>query len=121
MTGRLSEMVADIRSNSTMVAQAGFGLAEDTKALSERTESQASSLEQTAASVQELSGAVRKNAQAAEAASAMAVQVRQIAEEGGSAIRSAVASMQDIQTSSKRVQGIVGVIEAISFQTTSWR
>jgi methyl-accepting chemotaxis protein len=117
MTGRLSELVADIRSNSTMVAQAGFSLAEDTKALSERTESQASSLEQTAASVQELSGAVRKNAQGAEEASAMAVRVRQIAEQGGSAIQSAVASMQDIQTSSKRVQEIVGVIEGISFQT----
>ena len=38
MTGRLSEMVAGIRSNSTMVARAGFSLAEDTKKLSERTE-----------------------------------------------------------------------------------
>ncbi len=117
MTGRLSEMVADIRSNSTMVAQAGFSLAEDTKKLSERTESQASSLEQTTASVQELSGAVRANAQGAEAASAMAVRVRQIAEEGGSAIQSAVASMQDIQASSRRVQEIVGVIEGLAFQT----
>lgn len=45
MTGRLSEMVADVRSNSSMVAQAGFSLAADTKALSERTEAQASSLE----------------------------------------------------------------------------
>ena len=117
MTGRLSEMVADIRSNSTMVAQAGFSLAEDTKKLSERTESQASSLEQTTASVQELSGAVRKNAQGAEAASAMAVRVRQMAEEGGSAVQSAVVSMQDIQASSKRVQEIVGVIEGLAFQT----
>lgn len=117
MTGRLSALVADIRSNSTVVAQAGFGLAEDTKALSERTESQASSLEQTAASVQELSGAVRKNAQGAEAASAMASRVRQAAEHGGSAIQSAVASMQDIQASSRRVHEIVGVIEGIAFQT----
>ena len=117
MTGRLSEMVADIRSNSTMVAQAGFSLAADTKKLSERTESQASSLEQTTASVQELSGAVRQNAQGAEAASAMAVRVRQMAEEGGSAVQSAVVSMQDIQASSKRVQEIVGVIEGLAFQT----
>jgi methyl-accepting chemotaxis protein len=117
MTGRLSEMVADIRSNSSMVAQAGLGLAEDTKALSERTESQASSLEQTAASVAEISEAVRKSARGAEEASAMAARVRQIAEQGGSAIQSAVASMQDIQASSQRVQEIVGVIEGIAFQT----
>ncbi len=117
MTGRISEMVADIRSNSSMVAQAGLRLTEDTKALSERTESQASSLEQTTASVQELTSAVRQSAQGAEAASAMATQVREMAEHGGAAIRSAVASMQDIQASSKRVQEIVGVIEGISFQT----
>ena len=117
MTGRLSEMVSDIRSNSSMVAQAGLRLAEDTQALSERTESQASSLEQTAASVQEISGAVRKSAQGSEAAAAMAVRVRQIAEQGGQAIQSAVVSMHDIQASSKRVHDIVGVIEGIAFQT----
>ena len=117
MTGRLSEMVADVRSNSSMVAQAGFSLAADTKALSERTEAQASSLEQTSASVEELSGAVRKSAQGAEAASGMAARVQAIAEQGGSAIQSAVTAMQDIQTSSSRVQEIVGVIEGLSFQT----
>ena len=117
MTGRLSEMVSDIRSNSSIVAQAGSRLAEDTKALSERTEAQASSLEQTAASVQELSGAVQKSAQGSEAAAGMAAQVRRIAEEGGLAIQSAVASMHDIQASSKRVSDIVGVIEGIAFQT----
>jgi len=117
MTGRLSEMVAGIRSNSTMVARAGFSLAEDTKKLSERTESQASSLEQTTASVQELSATVRKNVQGAEAASAMAVRVRQLVEDGGSAVQSAVASMQGIQASSKRVREIVGVIEGLAFQT----
>ncbi len=110
-------MVADIRSNSAMVAQAGSSLAADTKALSERTEAQASSLEQTTASVEELSGAVRKNAQGAEAASGVAARVQAIAETGGSAIQSAVAAMQDIKTSSNRVQEIVAVIEGISFQT----
>ena len=117
MTARLSEMVADVRSNSSMVAQAGLSLSADTKALSERTEAQASSLEQTTTSVEELSTAVRKNAQGAEAASGMAARVQSIAEQGGSAIQSAVTAMQDIQSSSSRVQEIVGVIEGLSFQT----
>ena len=117
MTSSLSEMVADVRSSSSMVALAGFSLAADTKALSERTEAQASSLEQTTASVEELSGAVRKNAQGAETASGMAARVQGIAEHGGSAIQSAVTAMQDIQSSSTRVQEIVGVIEGLSFQT----
>ena len=117
MTGRLSELVGDIRSNATVVAHAGLSLAEDTKALSERTEAQASVLEQTSASVQELSGAVRQNAKGAEDASTLAAHVRHIAEDGGKSIQSAVTSMQDILSSSRRVQEIVSVIEGLSFQT----
>jgi methyl-accepting chemotaxis protein len=117
MTGRISEMVADIRSNSSMVAQAGLNLADDTRAMSERTDAQASSLKETNARMGMLSQAVSQSAQGAEAASDRAMQVRQMAEEGGSAIQSAVISMQAIQTSSMRVQEIVGVIESISFQT----
>ena len=117
MTGRISEMVSDIRSNSSIVAQAGSRLAEDTRALSERTESQASSLEQTSASVQEISAAVRRSAQDSEAAAQMAARMSRVAEQGGQSIQSAVASMHDIQASSKRVSDIVGVIEGIAFQT----
>ena len=117
MTGRISEMVSDIRSNSSMVTQAGMKLAVDTQALSERTESQASSLEQTAASVQELTSAVQRSAESAHKVDEMASRVRQIAEAGGEAIQSSVASMKDIQASSRRVNDIVGVIEGIAFQT----
>jgi methyl-accepting chemotaxis protein len=117
MTGRISEMVSDIRSNSSMVTQAGMKLAVDTQALSERTESQASSLEQTAASVQELTSAVQRSAESAQKVDAMASRVRQIAEAGGEAIQSSVVSMKDIQASSRRVNDIVGVIEGIAFQT----
>jgi len=117
MTGRISQMVSDIRSNSSMVAQAGLKLADDSRALSERTEAQASSLEQTAASVHELTSAVDQTARAAQAADALAGQVSRSAEAGGEAIGSAVKSMNDIQASSKRVQEIIGVIEGLAFQT----
>ncbi len=117
MTGRISEMVSDIRSNSSMVAQAGLKLSSDSKSLSERTEAQASSLEQTAASVHELTTAVNRTAEGAKAADALASRVRQIAETGGAAIQSAVSSMHDIQASSRKVHEIIGVIEGIAFQT----
>ncbi|MBS0436184.1 MAG: cache domain-containing protein [Proteobacteria bacterium] len=117
MTGRISQMVSDIRSNSSMVAQAGLKLADDSRSLSERTEAQASSLEQTAASVHELTTAVNQTAQAAQEADALAGQVSRSAEVGGEAIGSAVKSMTDIQASSRRVQEIIGVIEGLAFQT----
>jgi methyl-accepting chemotaxis protein len=117
MTGHISQMVSDIRSNSSMVAQAGMKLAGDTQSLAQRTEAQAASLEETAASVREITVAVSKTAEGARAVDDMAAQVRGIAEAGGVAVQSAVTSVQDIQASSRRVQEIIGVIEGIAFQT----
>ncbi len=117
MSGRLSEMVANIRSNASMVTEAGMRLADDTRALSERTETQAASLEETSASVQELTNALNTMAGSAQAADSLAARVRGMAETGGEAIQTSVATMQDIQTSSRRVHEIIGVIEGIAFQT----
>ena len=117
LSGRMSETVADIRSNSSVVAQAGGQLASDSRALSERTETQAANLEQTSASVQELTAAVERSAQGAAQADALAVRVRDVAEAGGAAVQDAVRSMEHIQTGSRRVSDIVGVIEGIAFQT----
>jgi methyl-accepting chemotaxis protein len=117
MARRLSEMVADIRSNASMVTEAGLRLATDTRALSERTESQAASLEQTSASVQELTQALNEMASGAQSADQLAARVRALAEAGGEAIQTSVSTMKDIQTSSRRVHEIIGVIEGIAFQT----
>ncbi len=117
MAARLSEIVADIRSNASMVTNAGMRLAADTKALNERTESQAASLEETSASVQELTEALSAMASSAQAADHLAKRVHAMAEEGGQAIGTSVTTMKDIQSSSRRVHDIVGVIEGIAFQT----
>ncbi len=117
MTGQISQMISEIRSNSSMVAQTGMRLADNTKALADRTEAQAHNLERTASSVREITQAVTASANSAAAVDGMAAEVRQIAEAGGVAVQSAVKSVEDIQTSSRRVQEIIGVIEGIAFQT----
>jgi len=117
MSGRLSEMVSDVRSNSTVVSQLGLKLATDTKSLSERTESQASSLEQTVASIHEITGVVRQNAETAHQVDAMTAEVRANAERGTTIIGAAVTATQNIQAGSRKMNEIIGVIEAIAFQT----
>ncbi len=117
MTDHLSQMVSDVRSSSSMVAQTGLALAADIKSLAQRTEEQAASLEETAASVHEISTAVGKSATSAQDVDHMAGTVRHIAEEGGRAVLEAVTSVQDIQRSSRQMQDIINVIEGISFQT----
>ena len=116
-TGFISQMVSDIRSSSTMVAQAGLKLAEDTQALAARVDDQGRNLATTAQRVRDVNGAVSSNAASVKAVDEQVDEVRAIAEDGGVAVHSAVATVQDIQNSSRRMQEIITVIEGIAFQT----
>ena len=113
----ISSMVADVRSNSAFIAHAGKCLANDNRELSDRTEQQAANLEQTAASVEQLSSTVQGNAQTASHASVQASGVRDVADQGASAMAEAINSVEAIQSSAKRMDEIVGVIDGLAFQT----
>lgn len=113
----ISAMVANVRSNAALVAHSGKNLAAGNRDLSERTEQQASNLEQTAASVEELSTTVQANAKTAGDANIKASSVRDVADKGAATMLKAVASVEAIQSSTKRMDEIVGVIDGIAFQT----
>ena len=61
--------------------------------------------------------AVASNAEAAQALDQVAGQLRVQAEAGGEAMRATVGSMATLESGSKRVAEIIGVIDGISFQT----
>ena len=113
----VSAMVANVRSNAAFVVYAGKSLARDSQDLSDRTEQQAANLEQTAASVEELSSTVQDNANTAGGANGQAGKVRDVAESGAATMAEAVASVEAIQASAKRMDEIVGVIDGLAFQT----
>ena len=113
----VSAMVANVRSNAAFVVYSSKSLARDSRDLSERTEQQAANLEQTAASVEELSSTVQDNADTAGMANSQAGGVRDVAENGAAIMAQAVQSVEAIQTSAKRMDEIVGVIDGLAFQT----
>ena len=117
MIGRISEMVAQVRSNSALVAHAGKNLALGNRDLANRTEQQAANLEQTAASVQELASTVNQNAATAGDSDAQAARVRDVAESGAQAMGKAVVSVEAIQKSAQQMNEIIGVIDSLAFQT----
>jgi len=117
MVSSLSSMVASIRSNSALVAHAGKSLAAGNRELAERTEQQAANLEQTAASVEELSSTVQDNSQSTQQANGQAVRVRDVADRGAQGMTQAVHSVEAIQSSAKRMNEIIGVIDGLAFQT----
>jgi methyl-accepting chemotaxis protein len=85
--------------------------------LSQRTEEQAASLEETASSMEEMTSSVKQTADNAGQANQLAVAARQQAEKGGSIVGAAVTAMGQINTSSKKIADIIGVIDEIAFQT----
>lgn len=117
MNANLSGMVAEVRSNSALVAHAGKSLAVGNRDLADRTEQQAANLEQTAASVNELSSTVHQNAETAGDSDTQATRVRDVAEAGAQAMGAAVASVETVQKSAQQMNEIIGVIDSLAFQT----
>jgi methyl-accepting chemotaxis protein len=113
----VSSMVANVRSNAAFVAHSGQSLATGNRELSDRTEQQAANLEQTAASVEELSSTVQETAQTVLQVNQRASNVRDVADRGVATMAEAIASVEAIQTSARRMDEIVGVIDGLAFQT----
>ena len=85
--------------------------------LSRRTEQQAASLEETAAALDEITATVKKTAQGALHAREVVTAAKGDAEASGLVVRRAVEAMSGIQTSSRQIGQIIGVIDEIAFQT----
>ncbi|WP_082577209.1 MULTISPECIES: methyl-accepting chemotaxis protein [unclassified Massilia] len=85
--------------------------------LSTRTELQAGSLQQTASAMETLTQAVKGNADNARLATELAAEAARLAAGGGQAVDRAVATMESIRASSRKIVEITGVIDGISFQT----
>ncbi|SFE09123.1 methyl-accepting chemotaxis protein [Paracidovorax konjaci] len=117
MQGSLIELVSNVRSNSESVATASAQIAQGNHDLSQRTEEQASALQQTAATMAQLSTTVGNNTESAKQANQLAQGASAVAAQGGKVVGQVVSTMQGISESSSKIGDIIGVIDAIAFQT----
>lgn len=117
MTVRLRTIVGEVRQGSESIASASSQLAAGNIDLSSRTEEQASALQETAASIEQLSSTVRQNADNARQANQLAQSTTQQAQSGGQLVTEVVETMGAIDSSSKKIVDIIGVIDSIAFQT----
>ena len=113
----LFNMVTKIRETATGITSAASEIAQGNTDLSQRTEEQASSLEETASSMEEMTSTVKQNADNANQADHLAAAARDQAEKGGTVVSKAVNAMSEINSSSKKIADIIGVIDEIAFQT----
>ncbi len=117
MNDKLVGMIIKVRSGTESIASSAGQIASGSMDLSARTEEQAASLEQTATSMEELTATVKQNAEHAHQANKLAVSASEVAVKGGAVVAEVVGTMASINDSSRRIGEIIGVIDAIAFQT----
>ncbi|NML18741.1 HAMP domain-containing protein [Azohydromonas sp. G-1-1-14] len=117
MQANLRRLVGQVRDAACSIQLASAEVASGNADLAQRTASTAASLQQAAASMEQLNGTVGSSAQSASAASRLAVEAAEVAVRGGTVVSQVVATMEEIDASSKRIASIVGTIDGIAFQT----
>ena len=117
MAGKLRGTIGLIRQATDSIATASSEIASGNQDLSTRTEATASSLQETASSMDNLTSSVRHSAESAQQANQMAGAAAEAAHRGGGIVSKVMSSMDEINTASRKISEIIGVIDGIAFQT----
>ena len=117
MNQSLGKTITQVRQGAQSIASASGQIAAGNQDLSGRTEHQASALEQTTASMQELTQTVQRNTESSRHANQLAESASAVAVRGGTVVAQVVQTMEAINTSSRKIADIIGVIDGIAFQT----
>jgi methyl-accepting chemotaxis protein len=114
---KMTEVIVQVRDAGETINTAAGEISSGNNDLSQRTEQQASSLEETAASMEELASTVKNNTENAKQANQLAIAASGIAVKGGEVVSQVVNTMSAINTSAKKIEDIISVIDGIAFQT----
>jgi methyl-accepting chemotaxis protein len=117
MNDSLAHIVQQVRQGSDAMATATSQIAAGNTDLSGRTEEQASALEETVASMAELSDTIKQNFDSGRQANDLAETAAGVALKGGEVVGRVVHTMEAINTSSRKIADIIGLIDGIAFQT----
>ncbi|WP_338563516.1 methyl-accepting chemotaxis protein [Erwinia sp. E_sp_B04_7] len=113
----LVKTVGNVRDSSDTILTGVSEIAAGNNDLSARTEQQAASLEQTAASMEQITATVKLNAENSLEAAKLALSASDTAEKGGEIVDGVIKTIFGLESSSKKIAEITGVIESIAFQT----
>jgi methyl-accepting chemotaxis protein len=114
---KLQQTMKSIAVNADAVREGAKEITNASDDLSRRTEQQAASIEETAAALDQITATVRKTAEGAVEARSVVGTAKNDAQRSGAVVHEAVTAMQAIESSSKKIENIIGVIDEIAFQT----
>jgi methyl-accepting chemotaxis protein len=111
------ELIRGVRHSARELAITSAEISRASLDLSSRTESTASSLAEQASVMEEIEAQVSDTAERTQHAAKAAAGNAAVADQGGKIIADVVHTMQAIHVSSSKISDIIGVIDAIAFQT----
>lgn len=114
---KLEDAMRRVGQNAQAIAAGSNQIRAAADDLSKRTEQQAASVEETAAALEQITTTVSDSSRRAEEAGKQVQDTRQSAERSGEIVNRAVHAMQEIESSSREISSIIGVIDEIAFQT----
>ncbi|MDP3084292.1 MAG: methyl-accepting chemotaxis protein [Rubrivivax sp.] len=117
MQDSLRGIVTQMRASSQSIHTASVEIASGNLDLSQRTEQTAANLQKAASALTELTGTVSQSAESASQANQLAASAAAVAQRGGSVVAEVVTTMDQINTSSRKIADIIGTIDGIAFQT----
>jgi methyl-accepting chemotaxis protein len=117
MRDSLRNVVSRVRQTTDNIQRASGEVAQGNANLSQRTEQAAASLQQTANAMEQLTATVHQTADSARTGNQLATSASGVAQRGGHVVAQVVSTMDEINTSSRRINDIIGTIDGIAFQT----
>ncbi len=110
MRDKLSQVVAQVRSNSDTLASASQEVSATAQSMSQMATEQAASVEETTSSIEQLNSSVQQNTENAHVTEQMATKSAGEARDGGEAVNETVLAMKNIAKK-------IGLIEDIAYKT----
>lgn len=117
MQERLRGLVGDILRSADSIQAASTEVVSGNNDLNKRTEQASGNLQHATSSMEDLTAMVKASADHARHANQMAGSAAEVAARGGAVVSQVVATMEDINASSKKIADIISVIDGIAFQT----
>ena len=114
---QLSNIVSEIRSNSLRLSLTGEAVVVAASALQERTQEQSTHIGQTSLTIDALNQEVAQNACATSQLDEITRRLRQDAQASGQGMHESIHAISELESDSKRVSEIIGLIDNIAFQT----
>jgi methyl-accepting chemotaxis protein len=113
----LENTVASIVESAQALAQNARVINEISAGIASNGERQAATVEETAAALEEITTTVRDTSARTAETTRLVGATRSDAEASGGVVRQATSAMGEIESSSREIENIIGVIDEIAFQT----